>query len=82
MSSDGVGSDELGLTQEYLAVMLGVRRSGVSEAAIKLQEAGLIRYRRGSIKILKRTALEKSACECYGRTKTEYDRLFGPGSPY
>jgi CRP-like cAMP-binding protein len=77
MSSDGIGSDELGLTQEYLAVMLGVRRSGVSEAASKLQEAGLIRYSRGSIKILNRAALEESACECYGRTKTEYDRLFG-----
>jgi CRP-like cAMP-binding protein len=77
MSSDGVGSDEVALTHEFLAVMLGVRRSGVSEAAQKVQDAGLISYFRGLIKILDRPRLEASACECYGRTKAEYDRLFG-----
>ena len=77
MSSDGVDSDEVRLTQEYLAVMLGVRRSGVTEAAIKCQNFGLIEYKRGSIKLLDRDALESMACECYKRTKEEYKRLFG-----
>jgi CRP-like cAMP-binding protein len=77
MSSDGVGSDELNLTQEFLATMLGVRRPGVSQAAGVLQNAGLISYSRGSIKILERERLERAACECYMMTKEEYDRLFG-----
>ena len=75
MSSDGVGSDEVNLTHEYLAVMLGVRRAGVSEAAAKLQERNLIRYNRGNVLILERESLENSACECYHVVKTEYDRL-------
>ncbi|MDZ8108555.1 MAG: Crp/Fnr family transcriptional regulator [Nostoc sp. DedQUE12a] len=77
MSSDGVGSDSLSLTQEFLSTMLGVRRSGVSETASKLQSKGLIRYQRGQIQILDRKSLEASACECYGVVKTEYKRLFG-----
>ena len=77
MSSDGVGSDELALTQEYLAMMLGVRRATVTEIAIKLQDEGLIRYRRGHIQLLDRAGLERAACECYGRTKAEFERLFG-----
>lgn len=77
MSSDGVDSDEVALTQEYLAVMLGVRRAGVTEAAGKTQEAGLISYRRGNIQIKDRAGLEAMACECYRRTKEEYERLFG-----
>ena len=77
MSSDGVGSDELNLTQEFLATMLGVRRPGVSQAASVLQEAGLISYSRGLIQILNREGLERAACECYRMTKEEYDRLFG-----
>jgi len=87
MSADGVGAAELVLTQEYLAVMLGVRRAGVTEAAVKMREAGLIGYRRGHIRILDRAALEAKSCECYGRTKAEYDRLFatpagaGPAQP-
>lgn len=76
MSSDGVGSDELALTHEYLAVMLGVRRAGVTEAAAKVAEAGLISYRRGHVRILDRKGLEAMACECYGRTRAEYERLF------
>jgi CRP-like cAMP-binding protein len=77
MSSDGVGSDSLLLTQEFLSTMLGVRRSGVSEAASKLQSRGLISYQRGQIQILDRKGLETSACECYSIVKTEYKRLFG-----
>ena len=76
MSSDGIGSDEVALTHEYLAVMLGVRRAGVTEASVKMKEAGLITYKRGDIKILDRARLEAAACECYGRTKAEYERLF------
>lgn len=76
MSSDGVGSEEVALTQEYLAVMLGVRRAGVTEAAGKMQEAGLISYRRGHIQIKDRAGLRRVACECYRRTKEEYERLF------
>jgi hypothetical protein len=76
MSSDGIGSDEVALTHEYLAVMLGVRRAGVTEAAVKMKEAGLINYKRGDIQILDRARLEAEACECYERTKAEYERLF------
>lgn len=77
MSSDGIGSDEVNLTQEFLSVMLGVRRAGVTEAAIKFQGEGVIAYARGRISILDRARLEAAACECYGRTKAEYERLFG-----
>jgi CRP-like cAMP-binding protein len=77
MSSDGVGSEELFLTQDFLATMLGVRRAGVSEAASQLTGKGLIRYQRGRIKIVDRKSLETSACECYGMVKAEYNRLFG-----
>jgi hypothetical protein len=77
MSSDGIGSDELNITQEYLAAMLGVRRPGVTEAAGALQEVGMISYSRGRIRILDRERLEEGACECYRMTKEEYDRLFG-----
>ena len=76
MSSDGVGSDEVALTQEFLAIMLGVRRAGVTEAALEAQAAGIIDYRRGRIRILDRPGLEARACECYARTKAEYERLF------
>jgi Mn-dependent DtxR family transcriptional regulator len=76
MSSDGVGSSEVNLTHEYLAVMLGVRRAGVSEAAAKLQERNLIRYNRGNVLILDRESLEAYACECYHVVKKEYERLF------
>ncbi|MDQ1557709.1 MAG: hypothetical protein QOD32_769 [Pyrinomonadaceae bacterium] len=77
MSSDGVGSDEVNITHEYLAVMLGVRRAGVSEAAAKLQERNLIRYNRGNVLITDRDGLEAHACECYHVVKAEYERLFG-----
>lgn len=75
MSSDGIASDEVALTHEYLAAMLGVRRAGVTEGALKLQRDGLIRYSRGKIEILERKALELRACECYLVVKEEYERL-------
>jgi CRP-like cAMP-binding protein len=77
MSSDGVGSDEVNLTQEYLAVMPGVRRPGVTEIAGRLRAEGLIDYRRAHIRILHRAELERMACECYARVRGEYERLFG-----
>lgn len=77
MSSDGIASDEVPLTQEFLATMLGVRRAGVTEAALKLQEAGLISYSRGNIRIADREGMEAVVCECYRIAKDEYERLFG-----
>lgn len=77
MSSDGVASDVVNLTQEYLAAMLGVRRPGVTEVAGKLRGEGLIDYTRGSIRITDRAGMERRSCECYGRVKNEYERLFG-----
>jgi Mn-dependent DtxR family transcriptional regulator len=63
------------MTQELIANMLGVRREGVTEAAGKLQDAGLIRYRRGRITVLDRPGLEARSCECYQVVKAEFDRL-------
>ena len=75
LSLDRLQGDELVMTQELIANMLGVRREGVTEAALKLQEAELIRYARGRIKVLDRTGLEARTCECYAVVKKEYDRL-------
>jgi Mn-dependent DtxR family transcriptional regulator len=75
LSLDRLASNELTMTQELIANMLGVRREGVTEAAGKLQEAGLIQYTRGRIKVLDRAALEARSCECYQVVKTEFDRL-------
>jgi len=75
LSLDRLSSNELAMTQELIANMLGVRREGVTEAAGKLQEAGLIQYRRGRITVLDRPGLEARACECYQVVKTEFDRL-------
>ena len=63
------------MTRELIANMLGVRREGVTEAAIRLQRAGLISYARGHITVLDREAPEKRSCECYAVVKKEYDRL-------
>jgi Mn-dependent DtxR family transcriptional regulator len=63
------------MTQELIANMLGVRREGVTEGALKLQQAGLIRYARGHISVLDRDGLQKRSCECYAVVKKEYDRL-------
>jgi CRP-like cAMP-binding protein len=79
MSSDGIASEEVGITHEYLAAMLGVRRPGVTEAALKLQEQGFIQYRRGSISIIDRPGLENLACECYFAVKEAQDRVFETG---
>jgi CRP-like cAMP-binding protein len=78
MSSDGIGSHELRLTQEFLGTMLGVRRAGVTEAATRLQDAGLIRYSRGYVEIIDRPRLETATCECYHAIRREYERLLGP----
>jgi CRP-like cAMP-binding protein len=75
LSLDRLASSELSMTQELIANMLGVRREGVTEAAGKLQLAGLIHYRRGKIVVLDRPRLEARSCECYQVVKTEFDRL-------
>ena len=75
LSLDRLPGDELLMTQELIANMLGVRREGVTEGAMKLQNAGLIRYARGRILVLDRAGLENRTCECYAVVKREYDRL-------
>ncbi len=75
LSNDRLGEKELVMTQELIANMLGVRREGVTEAAGRLQKAGLIRYHRGHIEILDRAGLEERTCECYGVVRREYERL-------
>ena len=75
LSHDRLDCDELVLTQELIATVLGVRREAVSVAAHRLQQAGLIRYRRGHITIVDRAGLESSVCECYQVVKSECDRL-------
>lgn len=77
-SADGVASTHLAITQEFLAAMLGVRRAGVTETAIRLQDAGLIRYTRGLVDILDVEGLRAAACECYAVLKAEYSRVLGP----
>jgi CRP-like cAMP-binding protein len=84
LSLDRLQGNELLMTQELIANMLGVRREGVTEAAGKLQAAGLIQYSRGHIKVLDRAKLEKRVCECYAVVKKEFDRLLPykiPGLP-
>ena len=80
LSLDRLRGNELVMTQELIANMLGVRREGVTEAALKLQSSGLIRYARGRIKVLDRPGLEQRTCECYAVVKKEYDRLL-PAAP-
>src|SRR6202163_2244699 len=75
LSLDRLSANTLSMTQELIANMLGVRREGVTEAAGKLQDAGLIQYRRGRITVLDRPRLEARACECYAVVKQEFDRL-------
>ena len=74
---DRLPSNELTMTQELIASMIGVRREGITEAAGHLQQAGVIRYRRGHITVLDRAGLTSHVCECYGVVKKEYDRLLG-----
>jgi CRP-like cAMP-binding protein len=75
LSLDRLQGDELVMTQELIANMLGVRREGVTEGAVRLQKAGLIAYVRGRITVLDRTGLELRTCECYAVVKREYARL-------
>lgn len=75
LSMDRLKGTELIMTQELIANMLGVRREGVTEAALRLQKSGLISYARGHIQILDRPGLEQRTCECYAVVKQEYDRL-------
>jgi hypothetical protein len=70
-------SDQFLLTQEFLGMMLGVRRAGVTAAAGALQSRGLIRYKYGRVTILDHEGLQKLSCECYAISKMEFDRLFG-----
>ncbi len=75
LSLDRLPGSELAMTQELIANMLGVRREGVTECALKLQADGLIKYARGRITVLDRVRLERRTCECYAVVKREYDRL-------
>jgi CRP-like cAMP-binding protein len=75
MSLDRLSSNQLNMTQELIANMLGVRREGVTEAAGRLQRLGIIHYRRGRIEVLDRSKLETLCCECYAVVKKEMDRL-------
>jgi CRP-like cAMP-binding protein len=75
LSLDRLDGNELVMTQELIANMLGVRREGVTEAALQLQKESLIRYVRGRITVLDRKGLERRTCECYAVVKREYDRL-------
>ncbi len=79
LSMDRLEGNELIMTQELIANMLGVRREGVTEGALKLQHKSLIRYSRGRITVLDRPGLEQRTCECYAVVKREYDRLL-PGT--
>ena len=81
LTLDRVPTGELVMTQELVASMLGVRREGITEAAGKLQQAGLIRYRRGHISVLARAGLEARTCECYAVVKTEIHRLLSDVRP-
>ena len=74
---DRVNSDKIALSHEYLAMMLGARRSGVTIAAASLQQAGFIRYARGKIVILDRKGLENAACECYAVAREQFQPLLG-----
>jgi hypothetical protein len=80
MTHDRMQTNKFVLTQEFLAMMLGVQRPGVTIAAGALQRAGLIRYMRGKVEILDHEGLRKRACECYGVGKREFDRLLGAAS--
>jgi CRP-like cAMP-binding protein len=80
LSLDRLDSNELRVTQELIASMIGVRREGVTEAAGRLQKLGVIRYSRGKITVLDRAKLEELSCECYAVVKAETDRLLGTPS--
>jgi CRP-like cAMP-binding protein len=77
MTHDRLGSDELPLTQEFLSIMLGVRRAGVGEILQSLEEQRVIRHKRGNIIVIDRKGLEAKSCECYQVANDEYHRLLG-----
>src|SRR5687768_13178886 len=77
MTRDRMPSGDFLLTQEFLGMMLGVRRTSVTDVMGSLQRAGLVRYRRGHVTILDHEALQQRACECYEISKLEFDRLLG-----
>lgn len=77
MCQDRAHSKELGLTHEFMAQMLGIRRAGVSEAAAFLRSGGAISYNRGQVTITDRPGLERATCECYPMMKKEFTRLVG-----
>ena len=81
LSLDRLPGNEMQMTHELIAHMLGVRREGVTESAQKLQKAGLIRYSRGHIQVLDRPGLERLSCECYAVVTKEHDRLLRPSQP-
>ncbi len=81
LSLDRISGDQLVMTQDLIANMLGVRREGVTEAALKLQKLGLIEYARGHITVIDRPGLERRSCECYAVVKREYDRLLSQPLP-
>jgi CRP-like cAMP-binding protein len=80
MTHDRVDGDRYALTQEFLAQMLGVQRTSVNEVAQRLQDAGLIAYRNGTVDIVDRAGLEAASCECYQRIRVEFDRLLSASS--
>lgn len=80
LTLDRIASNQLWVTQEIIARRLGVRREGVTEAAGRLQQAGLIQYHRGNVTVLNRAGLEQRSCECYAVLSAEYERLL-PASP-
>ena len=82
LTLDRSPTNTLSMTQELMASMLGMRREGVTEAAGKLQRAGMIRYVRGKIEVTDRPKLEKNVCECYGAIKSEFDRMLTNSSTY
>ena len=81
IAHDSARSESFSLTHEFLAMILGVQRAGISIAAHNLQEAGVIHYHRGHITIANRQGLEATACECYERIRAQYDQLFGMPRP-
>jgi len=78
MAHDRAEGDEYPMTHEFLSMMLGVRRAGITVAAGSLSKAGLIRYERGRIRVTDRPGLENAACDCYGVVRRAFDALLGP----